>query len=73
MIQMLLKLLYSPVQNLQIGTYIVLNNIIDILVERDKILIETENFDSQSLNICKFKQVFKTTQTIVSAMLIEFK
>lgn len=71
--QLLLKLIHSPVLSLQLGTYVALNNITDILVERDKAIIEEENFDPKTLNMCKFEQVLKTAQTIVNAILMDFK
>lgn len=70
----LLKFIHSPVLSLQLGAYIALNNLTDVLVERDKKLIAVENFeDLKSLNLCKFEQVLKTAQTIVNAILMDFK
>lgn len=70
----LLKFIHSPVLSLQLGAFVALNNVADVLVERDQKLIGVENFeDLKSLNLCKFEQVLKTAQTIVSAILMDFK
>ena len=72
-IKLLLKLIHSPVLSLQLGTYIALDNIINILVERDKAIIEIEDFDAKSLNMGRFEQVLRSSQTIVNTILMDFK
>lgn len=70
----LLKLIHSPVLNLQMGAFIALNRLADVLVERDRKLIEVDDFeDLQSLNLNKFETILKTAQTIVNVVLIDFK
>ncbi|KAL7296700.1 hypothetical protein TKK_0010114 [Trichogramma kaykai] len=67
------KLISSPIMNLQLGTFITLSNIAKTFVACDKKLIEEEDFNTSSLNICKLKNVLNSLQAIVDTMLMEFK
>lgn len=68
-----LKLLQSPVPSIQLSAYYVLKYTIPQLVQHDKTLVESDNFDPSSLNIKKFEEVLSNTQNIVNTMLMEFK
>lgn len=72
-LQLLLKLIHSPVMSLQLGSYVALNNLGEVLVERDSAIVTEEDFEIKSLNLCKFEQILKTAQTIVNAILMDFK
>ncbi|XP_046741676.1 E3 ubiquitin-protein ligase listerin isoform X2 [Diprion similis] len=72
-IRLSFKLLQSPVPSLQLSAYQVFKKIIPELVMRDKSLIESENFDPNSLNFKKFENILTSTQYIVNTMLLEFK
>lgn len=72
-IKLSFKLLQSPVPSLQLSAFQALLKVIPELVTQDKALIETENFDQDSLNLKKFEQVLAATQNIVNAMLLDFK
>lgn len=68
-----LKLLQSPVPNIQLGAYYVLKYMVPELVKHDKVLVESDNFESSNLNIKRFEEVLSNIQTIVNTMLMEFK
>lgn len=68
-----LKLLQSPVPSIQLSAYYVLKYTVPELVRHDKDLVESDNFDPNSLNIRKFEEVLLNTQNIVNTMLMEFK
>ncbi|XP_014213334.1 E3 ubiquitin-protein ligase listerin [Copidosoma floridanum] len=72
-IELLLKLIHSPVLSLQLGAYIALNNIADVLVQRDKEIIGDEKLDVKTFNMCKFEQILKMSQNIVNTILMDFK
>jgi len=73
MLKLSLKLLRSPVPNIQLGAYYILKYMIPELVQHDKILVESDNFEPSSLNIRKFEEILSNTQNIVNTMLMEFK
>ncbi|XP_024938302.1 uncharacterized protein LOC107265048 isoform X2 [Cephus cinctus] len=68
-----LKLLQSPVPNLQLSAYHASKHIIPEFVERDKVIIEADNFNPDTLNIKKFEGVLLSMQNIVNTMLMDFK
>jgi len=73
MLKLSLKFLQSPVPNIQLGAYYTLKYMIPELVQHDKILVESDNFEPSSLNIKKFEEILSNTQNIVNTMLMEFK
>lgn len=73
MLKLSLKLLQSPIPSIQLGAYHALKHIVPKLVQCDKILIESDNFESNNFNIRRFKTVLLNTQNIVNTMLMEFK
>lgn len=73
MIQLLLKSIHSHVLSIQLGTYVALNKIVDILVERDQKMTELDSFDVETLSIRKFEPVLKKAQNIVNVILMDFK
>ena len=68
---LLLNLIHSPVLNLQMGAYILLSDIANIFVDRDKAIVD--DLENQLLNICTFEDILKTSQNIVNALLMDFK
>ncbi|KYN02241.1 hypothetical protein ALC62_07025 [Cyphomyrmex costatus] len=58
---------------IQLGAYYILKYMVSELVQHDKILVESDNFESSNLNIKKFEEVLLNIQTIVNTMLMEFK
>ncbi|XP_048513180.1 E3 ubiquitin-protein ligase listerin isoform X2 [Athalia rosae] len=72
-IELSCKWLQSPVPSLQLSAYQALKKVIPELVSQDKTLIESENFNPNSLNIKKFEHILAATQSIVNAMLLDFK
>ena len=68
-----LKLMISPVPNLQLGGYHMLNHVIPQLIEQDKAAILDDNFDPKSLNLAKLEEILASAQNIVRSMLIDFK
>ncbi|KAG5320372.1 LTN1 ligase, partial [Pseudoatta argentina] len=73
MLMLSLKLLQSPVPSIQLGAYYTLKYMVPELVQHDKILVESDNFEASSLNIKKFEEVLLNIQTIINTMLMEFK
>ncbi|XP_018396101.1 PREDICTED: E3 ubiquitin-protein ligase listerin [Cyphomyrmex costatus] len=73
MLTLSLKLLQSSVRSIQLGAYYILKYMVSELVQHDKILVESDNFESSNLNIKKFEEVLLNIQTIVNTMLMEFK
>ncbi|KAG7213022.1 hypothetical protein KM043_002357 [Ampulex compressa] len=73
LIKLALRLLQSSSTSIQLGAYHALKHIVPELVERDKALIESENFDTNNLNIRKLEEVLKNTQNIVNTILSDFK
>ncbi|XP_036139185.1 uncharacterized protein LOC105831366 isoform X2 [Monomorium pharaonis] len=73
MLKLSLKLLRSPVPNIQLGAYYTLKYMVPELVQHDKVLAESDNFKPSSLNVIKFEEVLSNTQNIVNTMLMEFK
>ncbi|KAL6254811.1 hypothetical protein P5V15_014145 [Pogonomyrmex californicus] len=73
MLKLSLKLLQSPVPIIQLDAYYALKYMIPELVQRDKVLIESDNFESSSFSIRKFEQVLSNTQNIINTMLMDFK
>ncbi|XP_070157652.1 E3 ubiquitin-protein ligase listerin isoform X3 [Polyergus mexicanus] len=73
MLELSLKLLQSPIPSIQLGAYYALKHMVSKLVQCDKILIESDNFESNNFNIRRFKAVLLNTQNIVNTMLMEFK
>lgn len=73
MLKLSLKLLQSPVPSIQLGAYYALKYMVPEFVQHDKALVESDNFESSSLNIRKFEEVLSNTQNIVNTMLMEFK
>lgn len=73
MLELSLRLLQSPVPSIQLGAYHVLKHMVTELVQQDKVLIESENFEPSGLNIRRLEAVLLSTQNIVNTMLIEFK
>lgn len=73
MLKLSLKLLQSPVPNIQLGAYYALKYMVPEFVQHDKVLVESDNFESNNLNIRKFEEVISNTQNIVNTMLMEFK
>ncbi|XP_014468985.1 PREDICTED: E3 ubiquitin-protein ligase listerin [Dinoponera quadriceps] len=72
-LELSLKLLRSPVPSIQLGAYHMLKHMVSELVQQDKVLVESENFEPSGLNIRRLEEVLLSTQNIVNAMLIEFK
>ncbi|XP_058790902.1 E3 ubiquitin-protein ligase listerin [Phymastichus coffea] len=72
-LQLLLKLIHCHILSLQLGSYIALNNIVEVFVKRDSAIIIEEDYEIKSLNICKFEQILKTAQTVVNTILMDFK
>ncbi|KYQ46429.1 hypothetical protein ALC60_14525 [Trachymyrmex zeteki] len=58
---------------IQLGAYYVLKYMVPELVKHDKVLVESDNFESSNLNIKRFEEVLSNIQTIVNTMLMEFK
>lgn len=73
MLELSVKLLQSPVPSIQLGAYYVLKHMVLELVQYDKTLFESDNFEPSSLHIRKLEEVLLNTQNIVNTMLIEFK
>lgn len=73
LLKLSLKLLQSPIPNIQLGAYHALKHMVSELVQCDKVLIESDNFESNNFNIIKFKAVLLSTQNIVNTILMEFK
>ncbi|XP_011861623.1 PREDICTED: E3 ubiquitin-protein ligase listerin-like [Vollenhovia emeryi] len=73
MLKLSLKLLQSPVLSIQLGAYYALKYVLPELVQHDKVLVESDNFEPCSLDIRKFEEVLSNTQNIVNTMLMEFK
>lgn len=74
MLNLSLKLLQSPVPSIQLGAYYVLKYMIPEFVQHDiQVLVESDNFESSSLNIRKLEEVLSNIQNIVNTMLMEFK
>ncbi|XP_014299364.1 E3 ubiquitin-protein ligase listerin [Microplitis demolitor] len=73
LIKFSLKLILSPIPNLQLSAHYALNRLIPTLVDQDKNTIEQENFDTTTLNIHKFEDTILQTQKIVDTMLSDFK
>ena len=72
-VELALKLLQSPVSSVQLGAYHILKHAIPKLVEQDKNTIELKNFDMNTLNIKKLEEILQSTQSIMNAILMEFK
>ena len=70
-VELALKLLQSPVPSIQLGAYHILKHA--KLVEQDKNTIELKNFDVNTLNIKKLEEILQSTQSIMNAILMEFK
>ncbi|XP_011301777.1 E3 ubiquitin-protein ligase listerin [Fopius arisanus] len=68
-----IKLLSSPVASIQISSFHLLKVLVPKMVERDKLLIDEENFDCKRLNLAKFVENLTENQRIVNAMLMDFK
>lgn len=73
MLELSLKLFQSPVPSIQLGAYHMLKHMVPELVQQDKVLVESENFEPIGLNIKRLEAVLLSTQSIVNTMLIEFK
>ncbi|EFN85458.1 E3 ubiquitin-protein ligase listerin [Harpegnathos saltator] len=73
MLELSLKLLQAPMPSIQLGAYHMLTHIVLDLVEQDKVLVESENFDPSGLSIRRLEAVLLSIQNIVNTMLIEFK
>ncbi|CAL1683944.1 unnamed protein product [Lasius platythorax] len=73
MLKLSLKLLQSPIPSIQLGAYHALKQMVSELVQCDKVLIESDNFEPNNFNIMKFKAILLSTQNIVNTMLMEFK
>ncbi|KYN18118.1 hypothetical protein ALC57_09628 [Trachymyrmex cornetzi] len=58
---------------IQLGAYYALKYMVPELVQHDKVLVESDNFESSNLNIKKFEEVLSNIQTIINTMLMEFK
>lgn len=72
-LKLCLKLLHSPILNIQLSAYHALKHMVSELVQRDKVLIESDNFEPNIFNIKRFIAVLSSTQNIVNTMLMEFK
>lgn len=72
-LKLCLKLLQSPILNIQLSAYHVLKHMVSELVQRDKVLIESDNFEPNNFNIKRFITVLLSTQNIVNTILMEFK
>lgn len=72
-VELALKYLQSPVSSIQLGAYYLLKHAIPKLVEQDKIAIELEDFDINTLNIKTLEKVLQSTQSVMNAILMEFK
>jgi len=73
MLMLSLKLLQSPVPSIQLGAYYALKYMVPELVQQDKVLVESDNFEANNLNIKKFEEVLSNIQSIINTMLMEFK
>ncbi|EFN67901.1 Zinc finger protein 294 [Camponotus floridanus] len=73
MLKLCLKLLHSPILNIQLSAYHALKHMVSELVQCDKVLIESDNFEPNNFNIKRFIAVLSSTQNIVNTMLMEFK
>lgn len=73
MLKLSLKLLQSPIPSIQLGAYYALKYMVPEFVQHDKVLVESDTFESSSLNIRKFEEVLSNTQSIVNTMLMDFK
>lgn len=72
-VELSLKLFQSPVTSIQLGAYHLLKHAVPVLVEQDKATLELENFDVNTLNIKKMKNVLQNTEIIVNTILMDFK
>ncbi|XP_072761402.1 E3 ubiquitin-protein ligase listerin [Anoplolepis gracilipes] len=73
MLKLSLELLQSPIPSIQLSAYHTLKHMVSELVQYDKVLIESDNFESNNFNIRKFEAILLSTQNIVNTMLMEFK
>lgn len=68
-----LKLLQSPIPNLQLSAYHALRHVIKELVNQDKTKISIENFDAKTLNIYQFENILLDTRNLMDVMLKDMK
>lgn len=70
---MSLDLLQSPIPSIQLSAFHTLRCLISEFVRRDKILIDSKDFERNDLNITEFQEILIEIQNVVNTMLMEFK